>query len=315
MSRRSSRAAERKVYHEPDEDDIPAQETVTSSRKRAAQKTATPRSNKARKLNFDPDFLFTNPRSCLVTADLTSILTIQTWDLLTPEEQRECLALLPDVDKTEINGQQALNHDFFTHNILLQDSIRDFQDRLDAGYMMPSHVKKTIDASRDRLAGKADAFKDEQFERFWGEKQKLDSTLIAGQTTSLTLPSMITSKVFLVGDVFQYSRTFQQGKKRIAVEKDCNLIRISDEGEPARLTFSIPSGDNKYFRDNDQGVTVEVNSLAHLETSILDTDAKIGRGERPNGNSWKTFRLKRKVNDLGSLFEVRERAYHIDKGI
>lgn len=141
--------------------------------KRSSSDPAAGRS-KTRKMihHDDPKSLFTHPKSRLVSADLCSMLSSDTWALLTPEDQSECISMLPKVDKiVGHNGQETIRPDFFNHNVFLQESMREFQDRLAAGHLMPSYLKKTKKATADRLAGKADAYKEEQFEEQWGVKQ------------------------------------------------------------------------------------------------------------------------------------------------
>lgn len=115
--------------------------------------------------NFDEDFLFSNSKSCLSSANLQNLVNGHTWELLTAEQQAVCRSLLPDVDlvKSE-SGITEIKHDFFNHNIFLQDALREFQTTLADGRFRPAHLKKLAKASRDRTEGKADKFKDEQYE-------------------------------------------------------------------------------------------------------------------------------------------------------
>lgn len=325
MSRRSARVLDsaQDVCKEVGEDKGPSetpQDIARTPKRKGSAKSTLTRRKRTPSVNLDARHLLQNPKSPLISTDLNSIFTADTWTLLSPEEQRECLSLLPDVDKIRTNdGLETLVPDFFTNNPCLHDSLRDFQERLAAGLLTPLHIKKLNDASRDRAEGKADTFKDEQFERFWGEKQRLDHSVTAGETSSLKLATMITNGIFQVGDTFRYARTFGLGRgkarRKVVVEKECLLVAMTRDAEVPggpMLTFKIPTGEYKFLRPRDEAVeTGSISNLAQLENSILEIHAHVDRGSRTNGNSWKTFRLHRKAADLGSLWEVRERAFHL----
>ncbi|CCG83523.1 Putative uncharacterized protein [Taphrina deformans PYCC 5710] len=260
-------------------------------------------------------YLFTNPGSCLVSANLSSLLNAHTWQLLTTEEQNSCLELLPTVDKVRLeDGTHRIIEKFFDHNVFLQDSLRDFQDDLAAGHLLPQQAAKAEQASIDRAAGRADDFKDAQFERYWGEKQKLDSGVVAGETTNLKLTTMIAASLFEVGDVFKYLRTLRdQHGQKVTVEKDCEVVSIhykASDPKGSSMSFRIAPGRSRYLRAGQDGIVVDkVLSLGALETTCLDIDETIPRQLRTNGNSWKVFRLQRKTTDVGSLFEIRQQNF------
>ena len=304
MSRRSTRVSQR--------------QTEESSIDRHADAsyrnigTKTPRTKRAKILNLDTDFILTSPKSCLVHADISTLLNAATWELLSVEERSQCLALLPDVDKVvQDDGTNTINHHLF-RDVLLQDTFRNFQDRLATGQMLPSHVKKLEQAHRDRMDGKGDKTKNEQFERCWGDKQVLDHGLLAGETTKLRLTSMIADAVIKLDDIFSYRRTFTSvdehgGKVKLVVEKECLITHIMN-APGIGLILCIARGQEKHLqRDGTDSLTEDITTLAQLENKILTTDGRISNP--PNGNAWKVFRLNRKGADLGTLWEVRDRVY------
>ncbi|KAI8801690.1 Asx homology domain-containing protein [Cladochytrium replicatum] len=61
------------------------------------------------------------------------------------------------------------------------------------------------------------------------------------------------------------------------------------------------SGESRLFKN--------VINLGELETAFLDYDGRVKKGERPNGNAWKSFTLKRGKDFLGRLFDVRQHLY------
>jgi hypothetical protein len=135
---------------------------------------ASPRAKRQKtSKNFDarPEHLLHNANSALVTVDLREAFNLGCWQLLTPEEQDECLALLPGQDKWRVGESETLKPSFFEHNVVLQDELRTFQQALEQGKCMPGFKKRTQAASRDRIAGKADKFKEAQYEAHWGDKQ------------------------------------------------------------------------------------------------------------------------------------------------
>jgi hypothetical protein len=46
-----------------------------------------------------------------------------------------------------------------------------------------------------------------------------------------------------------------------------------------------------------------------LETKLLDEDGRVPKSQRPNGNAFKSIRIIRKNEDIGSLFDVRMSAF------
>jgi hypothetical protein len=86
---------------------------------------------------------------------------------------------------------------------------------------------------RERERGKFDRFKEEEFEEFWGQKQKMDKTLAAGQSSQVKLSTLIEHGVVREGDVWKYSRVFgAKGQKKVLVEKEA---KVSAEPLPSFL--------------------------------------------------------------------------------
>lgn len=95
----------------------------------------------------------------------------------------------------------------------------------------------------ERAAGKFDAWKEQEFEEFWGQKQKLDYSAIAGESAKLKLDVLLKNNYFKVGDEWSYSRVFGRGGEKVHVEKDgtvcsrCPSASIS----LSRLTMKLRS--------------------------------------------------------------------------
>lgn len=60
---------------------------------------------------------------------------------------------------------------------------------------------------------------------------------------------------------------------------------------------SIPSDVEDY-------IPISITSLAALEEKIVALDGKFTG--KVNGNAWKSIRVKRQEQDIGSLFDIRE---------
>ena len=206
----------------------------------------------------------------------------------------------------------------------------------------------------ERAQGKFDKWKEEQFEEFWGQKQKVDPKALAGQSSTVKLHRLIEADLCKVGDLWSYSRIFGKGKARVLVEKEfkvhsrsmAKLVRLANgyckltDIDHGILTFAIPPGTVKYARrlkedagdaakengkvlnvevpdspgsesdissipsDVEDYIPVSVNSLATLEEKLVELDGKFTG--KVNGNAWKSIRVKRHQQDIGSLFDIRE---------
>ena len=96
----------------------------------------------------------------------------------------------------------------------------------------------------ERARGDFDKYKADQFEEFWGQKQKTHSRELAGESAQIKLEELVKHGVMRVGDIFSYSRVFGKGKDRFMVEKDARVVKI----EGASLTLGIPPRQLKYAR-------------------------------------------------------------------
>ena len=77
-----------------------------------------------------------------------------------------------------------------------------------------------------RARGDFDAYKENKFEEFWGQKQKLSHEALAGESTTLKLDVMIENGVFRVGDEFVFIRAIGRKEKRILIEKECTVSTL-----------------------------------------------------------------------------------------
>lgn len=71
------------------------------------------------------------------------------------------------------------------------------------------------------------------------------------------------------------------------------------------LTFSYPPGRLQVSSDQKPDKIIsKVISITALESLLCKEDGR-GPARLPNGNAFKTFRVKRNEQDIGSLFDVR----------
>ncbi|EWC44572.1 hypothetical protein DRE_06653 [Drechslerella stenobrocha 248] len=230
---------------------------------------------------------------------------------------------------------QNLNNDAF------RTAFAELQDDLATGSYEPSYIKKAEEALQARLgplADKVDDMKNKDFEEYWGQKQAVFFG-DAGGATNITPYELCQRKVFRAGDQFEYKRTFQGGP---TVEKVCEFdgAELLEDGATARkkkdactMTFRYPAGTRKFLvgqhegDDKDAGegssksttvgrdITIQVNTLAQLEFAILDEDGTVKASDPvkfkkyPSANAWKVFTVRRKDENLGSTFMMRQNYY------
>ena len=98
-----------------------------------------------------------------------------------------------------------------------------YQQDLAAGRYDPEWLRQAAQAMEQRANGDFDKWKEQEFEEFWGQKQKLDSKARAGQSGTIKLNRLVEAGLFREGDIFSYQRTFGRGKDRLTVEKDVKV--------------------------------------------------------------------------------------------
>lgn len=145
----------------------------------------------------------------------------KTYENYTLQDWSDLAALLPeDVPR---NNDGSIPLDFFKYNPDFRRGIREFQEDLAMGRLEPAWQAAAAEAMEERARGDFDAYKENQFEEFWGQKQKLDWTALAGESAKLKLDVMIQNEVFKEGDILSYCRVLGRGKNRLIMEKDCKV--------------------------------------------------------------------------------------------
>jgi hypothetical protein len=119
-----------------------------------------------------------------------------------------------------------LPEEFVRYSNNWRDAVRQFQIDLQNGRYDPEWQLQAHQAMKERAAGKFDKFKEEQYEEFWGQKQKIDHGLIAGESSRVKLDTLVKHGIVQVGDVWKYSRTFGKGPDRVLIEKEVKVRNI-----------------------------------------------------------------------------------------
>ncbi|RHZ58720.1 uncharacterized protein CDV56_104809 [Aspergillus thermomutatus] len=236
---------------------------------------------------WEEEKLMTSTTSQLIDIDLVKLLARpEAWDCLEESEKEEILSLLPenlhpnrestsDDPKAKI---PPLPESFLRYSNFWRDSIRLFQLDLQHGRYDPEWQRQAHEAVREREKGKFDRFKEDEFEEFWGQKQKMDKTLAAGQSSQVKLSTLIEHGVVREGDVWKYSRTFAgKGRNKVLVEKEAKILKING----SRLTFAVPPGQRVFLS------AVQAPGGQHSTASFQANDDKISKTEVPTNGAAK----------------------------
>ena len=196
--------------------------------KRVKASSGTPRKRTTASLaakidRNDPFWLTTNENSPLANEDLYSELSNPlTYEDLTKADWDDLRESLPPNVPLNPDGY-SVHMDFLKYDADFRRGIREFQEDLSMGRLDPRWQEAAGEAMEERARGEFDAYKENQFEEFWGQKQKLDWKAVAGDSAKLKLDVLIQNGLFKNGDFFSYSRVAGPAKARVMVEKECKV--------------------------------------------------------------------------------------------
>ncbi|KAB8237727.1 uncharacterized protein BDW43DRAFT_297402 [Aspergillus alliaceus] len=251
--------------------------------------TTQPKRNpkRAAKDPWAEDKLMTSTSSQLINLDLVKLLAQpEAWNCLDESEKKEVLDLLPedlhpnpDPTPDDPNAKiPPLPESFLRYSNNWRDGIRHFQLDLQNGRYDPVWLRQADEAMQQRADGKFDKFKEEEFEQFWGQKQKMDKTLVAGQSSQVKLSTLLEHGAILTGDVWKYSRAFAKGKAKLLVEKEARIVGIQN----GQLTFEFPPGQRVFLPAAQNSVTKD-SVLDKGEAGIPQIDIVTTTGTDLNG--------------------------------
>ncbi|KAK2803843.1 hypothetical protein FQN50_006850 [Emmonsiellopsis sp. PD_5] len=217
-------------------------------RKSAARR---PPGRASKKNPWSEEQLTTSSKSRIIDVDLVKLLANpNAWTCLDENEKKEIISLLPDDIQRLVEPSDPdaiippLPDSFVRYSNNWRDAVRQFQLDLQNGKYDPEWQRQAAEAMEERAQGEFDRFKEEQFEEFWGQKQKLDHAVIAGESSKVKLETLVKEGVVRVGDVWRYSRAFGKSGTKVLVEKEARII----ESDGSLLTFAVPPGQRVFLR-------------------------------------------------------------------
>ncbi|KAL8791661.1 MAG: hypothetical protein Q9195_005744 [Heterodermia aff. obscurata] len=216
---------------------------MAKSKRKAKKRKLEDDSDHSEDEELDIQFLTTDPKSPFVHMDLIAEYSSPEFQaLLTDQDKIEIAELLPD--HIGLTNEGFFEDSFIRYDMDFKQGIRMYQQDLEAGRYDPEWLRQAAEAMDRRANGDFDAWKEQEYEEFWGQKQKLDTKARAGQSGTIKLNRLIEAGLFREGDVFSYNRTFGRGKGKLTVEKDVKIVEI----DGTTMTFAIPPAQLKYAR-------------------------------------------------------------------
>lgn len=171
--------------------------------------------------------LIGNAKSKLVTANLSAILNDdRAWTELTREQQEKLISILPGASVPPMPEGEPLPNVaklFLREHSSFQAGIRQFQEDLDAGKYELKWLEDAEKAMRKRANGDFDAWKEDQREQFWGQKQKIDWNAKAGESSQHDLPTLVKAGYVKIGDVWHLRRAHGRGNEAVVVRKEATV--------------------------------------------------------------------------------------------
>ncbi|KAJ9314973.1 hypothetical protein DTO271D3_4712 [Paecilomyces variotii] len=238
----------------------------------------------AKKDPWDEESLLTSSESPLVHIDLVKVLAHpDAWNCLDEDEKKEILSLLPDnvhpnpePDPEDPNAKiPPIPQEFLRYSNTWREGVRQFQVDLEAGRYDPEWLRQAANAMEERAKGEFDNFKEQEFEEFWGQKQKLDYRALAGESSSVKLDSLVAHGIIQRGDVWKFTRVFGKTEKTM-VEKEAKVVDIVG----STLTFAIPPGQRVFLTATEASNTDEEedgpkSELEPLSETKTDPDSNV----------------------------------------
>lgn len=143
----------------------------------------------------------------------------------------------PTTDVSDATTPQATLVDDFWDNPQLLVRISHVETDIADGKYTPENQAAIIEARKRSEAGEFNDFKDNKFEQFWGQKQRVNYEAVAGDTKEVKIATLAKHQALRVGDVFSLQRAFRNQVKKtkggsvtkgsgVTIEKDAK-VRLS----------------------------------------------------------------------------------------
>jgi hypothetical protein len=144
--------------------------------------------------------------------------------VLSEEEKAKLISMLP-TDKFVNTSEDGfhISSDFLKYNETWRSDLSRVQEDIAEGRNDPEWMRQALDAHIQRQQGDFDSFKDQEYEEFWGMKQKLPHNVRTGYASGVKFETLFRNKVLQVGDVFSYSRNFKGPEGNILIEKEATV--------------------------------------------------------------------------------------------
>ncbi|KAI4240071.1 MAG: hypothetical protein LQ352_007722 [Teloschistes flavicans] len=193
------------------------------------------------------DELLTSQESKLIDVDLHGKLAgffsdPENWAQVSDGDKEYIRSLLPP--NVELNDDGSIPLEFWRYNSEFRLNCRNLQEDLRAGRMDPEWQRQALQAMEERAEGQFDDYKEREFEAFWGQKQKVDYSVLAGHASKVRLEDMLKAALFKEGDVWSFDHTFGRGNNAVRIHKDCKIVKI----EGMKITVAIPPGTRRFAR-------------------------------------------------------------------
>ncbi|EJD50660.1 hypothetical protein AURDEDRAFT_112238 [Auricularia subglabra TFB-10046 SS5] len=264
--------------------------------------------------------MLTNPKSRLVSAELSGVINSHAWGCLSPDARAVLCTLLPpaafpgfepELDprhparrgQASENGYNDANADGnagqiveldpkFLESAPFQAALSTFQDHLSNGYFSREHVKELGEYTTAVREGTLHAaWKDDAWdERLNGDSEQPQEPAARRpppppkKTVVPRLLDLVNDDVILVGDVLSYDRTFSAG---VRIQKDVLIHSIHPRTHALSVLFSSSSTEalpaQLLASPPDLSVAhtaASVTTPAQLEAAILSADGRAGRVPR-----------------------------------
>ncbi|KAH8827161.1 hypothetical protein DL96DRAFT_1235844 [Flagelloscypha sp. PMI_526] len=293
--------------------------------------------------------LLRNPKSDLTTMDISRIFNAQTWAGFSEQDQNELKALFPPVAFREhtpslgddhpayiVSGEsnsddfsaRTLDPAIFTDAHFLS-AARTLQDHIFSGWKTKVQEEKELKYLEGIRNGSLHApWKDDEWVQ-WNAGGAAEANSHkwnnrAGEAADIKLADLAKDGVLLENDILAYKRNFSQ--LGLTIEKDI-LIRSIDP-KTHTLDVLLQPGTQKLLppglirrigpEEPDRATrAATISSPTSLETAILDTDARVSKERRPNGNAWKcltVWRFTGNIEEMSDLGFQDERGGRVNHG-
>ncbi|ETW76489.1 hypothetical protein HETIRDRAFT_239662, partial [Heterobasidion irregulare TC 32-1] len=188
-------------------------------------------------------------------------------------------------------------------------AMQTFQDHLYTGWMTDAHkemvefYKSGIENGTLHASWKDEAWEGDELDEedvvaaapAAARAQMPASKVRTGAPKELRLLDLVKRHIVQAGDVLVYRRHFVQAG--ITIEKDVlievvrpkSLVVLLPSGTTSSLPAHILAHGSDMNVDGESLRSAEITSPSHLESTILDLDGRVERGQRPNSNAWKSL--------------------------